>query len=192
MKIIVGLGNPGKEYENTPHNAGFAVVDEMAERHDCSLRKSIRFKARKGSAVEGFDKIMFVQPQTYMNASGKAVASVLRYYKATLEDLIVVSDDADLDFGRIRIRSSGGNGGHKGLRSIIESVGSDGFVRVRIGVGRDRNGAVLVDHVLSRFSAEESKVMNDTVVRAADAVSCILRSGVEEAMNGYNGLAAED
>ena len=192
MKSIVGLGNPGKEYENTPHNAGFAVADELADRYGCSLRKSLRFNARMGKATEGSDRLMLVQPQTYMNESGKAVASVLRYYKAAIEDMVVVLDDADLDLGRIRVRSSGGAGGHRGLRSIIDSIGTENFARVRIGIGRDDNGAALVSHVLSRFSAEEGKVMKDAVGRAADAVSCVLRSGVDEAMNGFNGAITDD
>lgn len=186
MKVIVGLGNPGKQYENTPHNAGFSVVDELASRLECSFRKSLRFDARMAKALYKGEDVLLVKPETYMNRSGQAVASILKYRSGGTGALIVVLDDADLERGRLRIRSSGGSGGHKGLGSIIENLGDNGFARVRIGVGREA-GNDLVDHVLRPYTSGDRQKMSEVFRLAADAVECIIASGVEEAMNKFNG-----
>jgi len=187
LKIIVGLGNPGKEYENTPHNVGFAVIDELVSDASSSLKRSLRFKARTGSGNLCGQAVMFVQPQTYMNESGLSVGAIVRYRKLTLDDVVVVSDDADLEFGCLRIRLGGGSGGHKGIDSLIRHLGGSDFTRVRIGVDNGRGGRDLVDHVLSPFSGEDREKIGKTVTRAAEATKCLLRAGIDEAMNKFNG-----
>lgn len=186
MKIVVGLGNPGKRYEATPHNVGYAAVDVLAGRLDCPLRRSFRFAARIGKAHGAGEEIVLLKPETYMNNSGAAVARVVRYFRADLEDLIVVLDDADLELGRLRIRTRGSSGGHRGLASVIGHVHSDAFARIRIGIGRSERAGDLVDHVLSPFSAADRVVAKAAVDRAADAVMRAIEQGNEAAMNVFN------
>jgi PTH1 family peptidyl-tRNA hydrolase len=188
VKAVIGLGNPGKKYARTPHNAGFAVIDELARQRSCRLRRSFRFRAHTAKGEIGGERVILVKPVTYMNRSGHAVAAVLRYWKLLPADMIVVSDDADLDLGRMRIRKKGSSGGHRGLASIIESLGSEDFTRVRLGIGRGDDKKALIDHVLDPLSAAEQKTMQKVVERAGDAVTCLLTSGIEEAMNIYNGV----
>jgi peptidyl-tRNA hydrolase, PTH1 family len=191
VNILVGLGNPGKRYERTPHNAGFAVIDELARQLSCPLRTSFRFEARIGKAVFRDERILLVQPKTFMNNSGLAVAPILRYNKADVADLLVILDDADLEFGRLRLRAAGSSGGHKGLASIIENVGSEEFARIRIGIGRSSEKSGLVEQVLTPFSKKEQAEMAQTVSKAAEAALCILESGVETAMNKFNAKSME-
>ncbi len=186
MRVIVGLGNPGKQYVHTPHNVGFDVVEKLAVRWDCRVTGSFRFRARTGKAVVNGESVLLVQPQAYMNNSGPALAPLLRTKGAGAQDLIVVADDADLETGRLRVRAKGGSGGHKGVASIIASLGTEEFARVRIGIGRAVEGRDLVEHVLTPFSVEERRQMDDVIERAADAVLCIVESGVEAAMNKFN------
>jgi len=185
VKVVVGLGNPGDQYENTPHSIGFEVVDALAGRLGCGLRRSLRFRVRSGRAVADGTDVLLVKPQTFMNASGPAVAAVLRYNRVEPADMIVVLDDADLQEGRIRVRPGGGSGGHKGLQSVIDSVGTEAFARVRLGVGREQ-GADLVRHVLGVFPPDKRALMNRVVKEAADAVMCTLDAGADRAMNEYN------
>jgi PTH1 family peptidyl-tRNA hydrolase len=187
VKLLVGLGNPGKRYAGTPHNAGFAVIDLLARGWDCTPRRSLRFRAKLGRAVLGEENLLLLKPQTYMNNSGMAVSAVMRYRKLSLRDLLVILDDADLAVGSVRIRKRGSSGGHKGLDSIIRLVGGSDFTRVRIGVGRDTDRD-LVDHVLTPFSGPDQRRFEDALDRAAEAVTCVLRDGVEAAMNRFNGL----
>lgn len=188
MKIIVGLGNPGNKYENTPHNVGFAVVDELAVMLSCRLHKGLRFRAGSGRAEVAGQSVLLVKPMTYMNNSGEAVAAIARYHKVDVVDVIVVSDDADLQIGSLRIRAGGGAGGHKGLNSIVQHVGSKEFARVRLGIGRgDGSRQSLVDHVLEPFSRDEKLVMDKMIGQAAKAVICMLESGTDVAMNKFNG-----
>ena len=140
MKVIVGLGNPGKAYAHTPHNVGFDVVHELARRLGCTLSLNRRFAARVGRTVGAETELLLVQPQTYMNDSGAAVAPILRYRKLTPADLVVVLDDADLPLGRLRIRKQGSSGGHRGLQSIVDALGTGEFIRVRVGIGRGESG----------------------------------------------------
>ena len=191
MKVVVGLGNPGEQYANTPHSIGFEVVDELAAGLDCRLRKSFWFRAKVGKAVAGGGDVLLVKPQTYMNASGSAVSAILRYHKALPSDMIVVLDDADLDVGTIRIKPKGSSGGHKGLLSVENSVGTKDFVRVRLGIGRSNDGADLVNHVLDHFKADERTLMSRVVKEAAGAVLCVLESGIDRAMNEYNAKQVE-
>jgi PTH1 family peptidyl-tRNA hydrolase len=191
LKVVVGLGNPGKEYESTPHNAGFAVIDQLAGRMGAKLKRGWRFKARTCKCIHEAEKVLLVEPQTFMNRSGDAVSAVLRYNKIEPEDLIVIFDDADLPAGRVRIRAQGSSGGHRGLTSVIGSVGTKEFVRIRVGIGRGSKKGGLVDYVLSPLKGEEADVFSRGVQDAADAVECVVVNGVERAMNEFNGLKSE-
>ncbi len=187
MKLVVGLGNPGREYAGTRHNIGFAVVDRLAGRLDCSLKSSLRFQARIGKTRRGDNELWLVEPDTFMNRSGDAVGAILRYMKVAVEDLIVVFDDADLELGQLRLRPKGGSGGHRGIQSILETLGSDAFIRVRVGIGRDRGrSGGLVDHVLTPFTVQERDRIEPVVAAAAEAVLCAVDAGVDTAMNRFN------
>ena len=192
MRIIAGLGNPGEKYRQTPHNVGFDVVEALEARWSCKLKRSLRFRARICRTSFGGQDVMLVQPATFMNLSGEAVAPLMRYYNVPPADLIVVVDDADLDLGRIRIRASGSSGGHKGLESSIGATGSRDFPRVRMGIGRDAQGSDLVDHVLGRFRGSELELADRMVERAGDAVMCVLEKGLEMAMNEFNAKNANE
>lgn len=187
MKVVVGLGNPGREYERTRHNVGFMVVERMADAAGATFRRSHRAEARCAAAdIEGAGRVVLVEPLTYMNASGDAVAALLRWHRAGPADLVVVYDDADLPVGALRVRPKGGAGGHKGVRSVIERLGTDGFARIRIGVGRGAERREMVDHVLSAFTRGEQPAIESAVERAAAAVTAVVRTGVERAMNEFN------
>ncbi len=187
MKVVVGLGNPGKEYERTRHNVGFMVVERLAERAGAAFRRSHRAEALCAAVdLEGAGRVILVEPMTYMNASGDAVAALMRWHRSGLADLVVVYDDVDLPTGQLRLRPKGGAGGHKGVRSLIERLGADGFARIRIGVGRGPGQRDTADHVLSAFSREERPAIEAAVDRAAEAVTAMVRDGVERAMNEFN------
>ena len=191
MKLVVGLGNPGRKYEGTPHNVGFTAVEGLAQQCECRFKRSLRFRAHTARTTIGSEAVLLVKPQTFMNLSGEAVGTLLRYHKATPSDLIVLLDDVDLEVGRIRIRPQGGSGGHKGLTSIIQHVGTGDFVRIRMGVGRGRGTADVVSHVLSPFASAERDRVGSMTERAADAVREILESGVNSAMNRFNSAQGE-
>ncbi len=186
MKLVVGLGNPGREYEWTPHNVGFMAVEALAERLECRLKASTRFQARLGAAVYQERELLLVQPQTFMNASGQAVGAILRYRKLTPADLMVVVDDADLPLGALRLRKQGSSGGHRGLVSIEAALGTTAYERVRIGIGRGQDRRTLIDHVLSAFNAAERETVAAVTQQVADAVLCAVEWGVDAAMNRYN------
>ena len=186
MKVIVGLGNPGEQYARTPHNIGFMVVDRLAERLDCRLRASARFQARQGTVRYGGNELLLAEPQTFMNQSGRAVGALLAYRKLGPADLIVVVDDADLPLGALRLRKQGGTAGHRGLMSIAEAIGSNEFARVRVGIGRGRPGADLVEHVLGAFNRDEWEAAAKAVDSAGDAVLCTVEHGMDAAMNRFN------
>jgi PTH1 family peptidyl-tRNA hydrolase len=186
VNLVVGLGNPGRQYVRTPHNAGFRVVDELARRLGGTLRESGRFEAAVlKTDLEG-KRVVLAQPLTFMNNSGAAVGAILRCNGIAPSDMIVVLDDADLEAGVLRLRPKGGSGGHRGLQSILETVGTDAFVRVRVGIGRDPGRENLVSHVLRPLSGEAKDVFDQAVAKAADAVACILREGADAAMNRFN------
>lgn len=187
MKIIVGMGNPGRKYRDTPHNVGFDVVDRLASAMRCSLRRSLRFKARVAKAEWKGEKVLLVQPQTYMNCSGESVGPIMRYGKAAPRDLIVVADTVDMEPGELRVKPGGGSGGHRGMESLIDHLENTDFARVRIGVGRGKDESDIVDYVLKPFRREQRQMVAEAVERAVQAVTCILESGIEEAMNKYNG-----
>ena len=191
MKVIAGLGNPGAEYANTPHSIGFEVVDAVARGIGASWKGSSSFKGELATGLLGGVKVLLVKPQTYMNLSGECVSPVLKYHNATIQDLLVVSDDIDLPVGRLRIRKGGSAGGHNGLKSVIERTGSSDFVRLRIGVGRDpQSRSNVIGHVLGKFSLEDRKAMDEVVATAAEAVGAIENENLETAMNRYNGWTA--
>jgi PTH1 family peptidyl-tRNA hydrolase len=188
-KLVVGLGNPGKEYAATRHNIGFAVVDRLAEKFNCSFRKKWRFSAEVAEATVGdASKVVLAKPQTYMNRSGSAVNALLKWSKIEPPQLLVVVDDADLPLGQIRLRASGGSGGHNGLRSIIEVLGgNEEFARLRVGIGRSAPvGADITGHVLGKFAAQERASAEEAETTAVEAIECYLREGLTEAMNQFN------
>jgi peptidyl-tRNA hydrolase, PTH1 family len=185
VKLIVGLGNPGREYEHTPHNVGFEVIDALAGRCNCTLRRSFRFQARLARTMLGAEKALLVKPGAYMNRSGAVVAAMTAKLGIGPEDLLVIFDDADLPAGRLRIRVGGSGGGHKGLISILEHLGYDQFIRLRLGIGR-REDKDLVAHVLTPFAADLRERVRAMIGTAADAVQYLAASGVEAAMNKFN------
>ncbi len=184
MYIITGLGNPGARYDSTRHNIGFEVVDQIARTHRIPVRK-IKHKALIGEGRIAGEQVVLVKPQTYMNLSGEALQSVIRFYKVPLENLIVIYDDIDLETGKIRIRQQGGSGTHNGMRSILAHLNSEEFPRVRMGVGKPEHGD-LADYVLGRFRPEEIPIMEKAVIRAAEAVESFIKDGLQKAMNTFN------
>ena len=186
MKVVVGLGNPGPEYERTPHNMGFLVVDSLAERLGCRLKESTRFEARVGSASHAGEELILVQPQTFMNNSGKAVGLVLNYRKVSPADLLVIVDDADIPLGSLRLRKKGGTGGHRGLVSISTVLGTPDYGRIRVGIGRGGRQGDLVDHVLGTFGRDEWTLARTAIEAAADAVLGVVEQGMDAAMNRFN------
>ncbi len=185
MKLIVGLGNPGSRYERTRHNLGFQVVDRIAVQKHIEVR-SIVCNAYVGEGALENEKVVLAKPQTYMNRSGESVEALGREYGIGPENLIVINDDLDLPFGRIRIRPSGSAGGHRGLISIIETLAGAQFHRVRVGIGRPPEGKEPADYVLEPFNSNEIEGLSEVVARAAESVSYLVRCGLERAMASYN------
>ena len=186
MYIIVGLGNPGKEYGGTRHNIGFDVIELLAGQENISVAEK-KHKALIGKGVVAGQRCILAKPQTFMNLSGESVRALLDYYKADeKEELIVISDDVSLDVGQIRIRKKGSAGGHNGLKNIIAMLGHDTFIRVKMGVGEKPRGWDLADYVLGRFSGPERKIMDEAAERAADAIRSIITQGADAAMNYCN------
>jgi PTH1 family peptidyl-tRNA hydrolase len=183
VKIVVGLGNPGREYAATRHNLGFMVVAELARRLSAGSSRN-RFRAVETEAFDGSEKLVLVKPQTYMNLSGISVREILSWYKSPPHDLLVVVDDIDLPFGTLRMRSGGGSGGHNGLKSIIAELGTEAFPRLRIGIGRGPGHAAR--QVLTRFNAAELEALPEIVNAAADCVLEWERNGIISAMNRCN------
>lgn len=184
MKIVVGLGNPGREYAGTPHNVGFDAVDAIAAETGAAWEAKRAFKCLMAKCVCAGVPVMLVKPQTYMNLSGDSVAPVVKYHNATPADLVVVQDDIDLPLGRIRVRSGGSSGGHNGLKSLIERLGTTGFIRVKIGVGNDKSNVIA--HVLRKFPPEARRIADEAIAAAAKAVGAVLRDGPDKAMNAWN------
>lgn len=187
MKIIAGLGNPGKEYGNTRHNVGFEVIAKLAYDYNIDMNRS-KFKAVMGEGRIGFEKVVLLQPITYMNLSGECLREAVNFYKCDKKDIIVVCDDINLPLSYIRVRAKGTDGGQKGLRNIMYQLGYDDFTRVRVGIGEKPKEWDLKDYVLSKFTKEEEKDIIKGITDAADAVSMIVKADgeVSEAMNKYN------
>lgn len=185
MKCIVGLGNPGREYERTPHNAGFDVVDRLAGSWSVAFKRSFRFPARLAEHRMDGERILLVKPMTFMNRSGQAVGPIARKHGVEVRDVLVVVDDADLPLGKIRIRAQGSAGGHNGLKSVMAALGSDAYPRIRIGIGR--GGGDLKPYVLNRLPPEDQQVLDDALDRAAAAAEHWIGNPVALTMNVYNG-----
>lgn len=186
MYIIVGLGNPGKDYTNTRHNIGFDVIDKLAEKENIGVLEK-KHKAIIGKGYIDGQKVVLVKPQTYMNLSGESVREVVDYYKIDeTEELIIISDDISLEPGQLRIRKKGSAGGHNGLKNIISHLGHDEFQRVKMGVGEKPKGYDLADYVLGHFTGDERKIMDKAATEAADAIKMMMREGADAAMNVYN------
>ena len=187
MKLIVGLGNPGRDYRDTRHNVGFMVVDEIARRHNLTL--AMGPSQVPGAMIAkkfGDDALLVAKPLTFMNNSGDAVAALARYYDVPIDDLLVVIDEVALPFGRLRARGRGSAGGHNGLKSVIARLGTTEFPRLRLGVGRGDARRDLADHVLSKFEADEQSALGEFIARAADAAEMFAAEGIEKVMNTYN------
>lgn len=191
MYIIVGLGNPAKEYENTRHNIGFDVIDAIAEKYDISVLEK-KHKALIGKGFIDGQKVILAKPLTYMNLSGESVRELVDYYKIEeTEELLVIFDDVSLDAGQLRIRKKGSAGGHNGVKSIIKHLGHDVFMRIKMGVGEKPKGYDLADYVLGHFGEKERNMMDESVDRAVDAVKMILFEDADAAMNVYNKKVTE-
>ena len=186
--LVAGLGNPGREYKQTRHNVGFMVAEKLAEDLNIKLAK-VQSKAIIGIGKFDQDKIVIAKPQTFMNLSGQAVKAILNYYKIPITNLIVIHDDLDIPFGTIRIRQQGGYGGQKGMKSIIEQLGTQDFIRIRMGIDRPPGRMDAADYVLQRFSKQEEEQLDGLLSSASKAAQAIIREGIDHAMNQYNGQA---
>ncbi len=190
MKLIIGLGNPGRHYANSRHNVGFKCIDIFAHENGISLtQRGARSKLGTGQVAN--TKIVLAKPQTFMNLSGEAVSALIRRYKLSPKDILVIYDDLDLPLGKIRIREKGSSGGHNGLKSIISHLGTQDFPRIRVGIAPGEDNATMIrvdaiEHVLSDFTEEEKTVMSEVYPRVAAAIECILTEGLTAAMNKYN------
>ncbi len=185
MKLVVGLGNPGGKYAATRHNLGFAVLDEVARRLSVAVTRE-KFGAQMGETRFRGEKIVLLKPQTYMNRSGDAVSEALGFFKADIADLIVIHDDLDLEFGKLKVKVGGSDGGHKGIRSILSSVKDRQFARVRMGIGKPEYGEDVVDYVLRSFYPWQQRYVAEWVAIGADAVATLLGDGVVAATNSFN------
>jgi len=192
MKLIVGLGNPGPEYRETRHNVGFLVADELARRWRLSDAWREKFEALHIKTMAGDHAVVVAKPLTFMNLSGHAVAGLAGFYKIDPADVLVVTDDVALPLGRLRARPEGSAGGHNGLKSIVQHLGTQAFPRLRIGVGRGDERRDLADHVLGRFEAGERETVSAAVLRAADASERFLTDGIERVMSAFNAAQQTD
>ena len=186
MKLIIGLGNPGKEYENTRHNAGFMAVDAFAKKHDITFSLEPKMKGMLAQVNLGGNKAILLKPMTYMNLSGEAVSLVMNFYKIPPENVIVIFDDISLDVGKMRIRRKGSDGGHNGIKNIIYLSGSDKFPRVKVGVGHKPKKWDLADWVLSSFTSAEMKTLAETAGKVCTAVELMISGNTDKAMNQFN------
>lgn len=186
MFLIVGLGNPGREYENTRHNIGFAAIDIIAEKYNIDVNRT-KFKGEYGEGFINGNKVILLKPYTFMNLSGESVREAIDFYKLTEEEVLIIYDDISLEVGRLRIREKGSAGGHNGIKSIINHMGTDVFTRIKIGVGAPKGD--LVNHVLGKFSKEEANILKQTLDVVAKATEDIIANGAKDAMNKFNGFS---
>ncbi len=185
MKCIVGLGNPGIKYQQTRHNVGFMVIDELLSRHNWTLNKS-KFKSHFTLETLHSEKVILLQPQTFMNLSGEAIRPLLDFYDLTPDDVTVIYDDLDLPLGKIRLRQNGGHGGHNGVRSIIDQLGTKQFNRLRFGIGRPETPMSVIDYVLGKFDEENHQILKQSIDLAADSMESWLNQSFQKVMNDYN------
>lgn len=185
MKCIVGLGNPGRKYAKTRHNVGFMMLDELAAKHQEPLKQH-KFKCDYTTMHLNGEKVLLIQPQTFMNLSGEGVRPLLDYFKVSTEDVAVVYDDLDLPTGKVRLREKGGHGGHNGIRSLIDHLGTKEFKRIRIGIGRPQGQMTVIDYVLQSFQKDEKTSVEDAIQTATDAAESFVTDSFKEAMNTFN------
>lgn len=188
MILIVGLGNPGKQYEQTRHNIGFDVIDYMANKYNIDVNRE-KFKGICGEGFIENKKVILLKPLTYMNLSGESIRELANFYKLKDDEIIVVYDDISLDIGRLRIREKGSAGGHNGIKSIIQNLGGDKFPRVKVGVGQPKDN--LVNHVLGKFSKEDREHIEKVIPVVSDAIVEIVKNDAKESMNKFNGVNIE-
>jgi PTH1 family peptidyl-tRNA hydrolase len=189
LHLIVGLGNPGADYAKTRHNAGFRLVEKLAARWRADWTLEKKFNARMARAERDAGRVLLCEPQTFMNSSGEAVGPLIAYYQVPLKRVLVVVDDADLPLGELRLRPGGSSGGHHGLESIEQHLGTREFARLRIGIGRQGGGREIADYVLGRFSPDETALAEKVLTVAGDQAECWLNAGIQKAMNQFNGIA---
>jgi len=187
LRLIVGLGNPGEEYARTRHNAGFLALDELGRRRQAAWKRERKFDAMVAKTATESGALLLGKPETFMNASGKAVAALAAFYRVAPANCLVVVDDADLPLGELRMRPAGSSGGHHGLESIEEHLGTREFPRLRIGIGRRGPVRAITGHVLGRFGRDEAEIVEKVLERAADQAECWLNEGIQKAMNKFNG-----
>ncbi|MCK5594569.1 aminoacyl-tRNA hydrolase [bacterium] len=187
MKIIVGLGNPGSKFEKNRHNAGFMALDRVAEKTGINI-KTKKFDSIIGRGLIEKNEVLLVKPQTFVNLSGQAVSKLINFYKADLENLVVIHDDADIEFGKIKVKKNGKSGGHNGMKSIIDTLGNENFSRIRIGIGRNGHYEDLKKFVLSGFDKLEVNKFDKILSKVIEAIIMIIRDGVDKAMNAFNAL----
>ncbi len=188
VKMIVGLGNPGSKYEETKHNIGFMAIDKIVNDLDVTFTEDKNFKAQIGSTFINHEKVYFVKPTTFMNNSGIAVKALLTYYNISVEDLIVIYDDLDMEVGKLRLRSKGSAGGHNGIKSIIAHIGTQEFNRIKVGIGRPLKGMTVINHVMGQFNTEDNIVISLTLDRVVNAVNFYLQENdFEKTMQKFNG-----
>lgn len=185
MKLIVGLGNPGKQYDQTRHNIGFMVIDAIADRLHISLDQA-KFKGIYGVGHINGEKVFLLKPLTYMNLSGESIGALMNFYQIDTEDLLVIYDDLDFPVGKIRLRQRGSAGGHNGIKSTIAHIGTQQFNRIRVGINRPSNGMTITDYVLGRFTKDEQELIKPAVERSADACEEWLEKPFLQVMNTYN------
>jgi len=185
LSVVIGLGNPGPRYENTRHNVGFDTIDRLSKKHNIAVTK-VKYKAVIGDGNIGGHRVLLVKPQTFMNLSGESVREIIEWYKVPVKNIIIIYDDIDLPVGKIRIRPKGSAGTHNGMRSVIYQIQSEDFPRIRIGIDKPPQNWDLADFVLSKFSTDERKSVEEAIANAAEAVEVILNSGIDKAMNRYN------
>lgn len=188
VKMIVGLGNPGSKYEKTKHNIGFMAIDNIVKNLDVTFTDDKNFKAQIGSTFINHEKVYFVKPTTFMNNSGIAVKALLTYYNIDITDLIVIYDDLDMEVSKLRLRSKGSAGGHNGIKSIIAHIGTQGFNRIKVGIGRPLKGMTVINHVMGQFNTEDNIAISLTLDRVVNAVKFYLQENdFEKTMQKFNG-----
>lgn len=185
LRVIAGLGNPGEKYANTRHNIGFMITAALARKY--SIKSSYKFDGLYGDFFFGGEKIIIFQPMKYMNRSGQPIRNLINYYEIPSENILVIHDDLDLDLGTIRFKKNGGSGGHNGIKSIIERIGTNEFKRLKVGIGRPPENIIVSDYVLSKFHGEEKETAEEVIEKAVSAVELMLKDDINKAMNKYNG-----
>jgi PTH1 family peptidyl-tRNA hydrolase len=185
LYLIIGLGNPGSRYDNTRHNVGFETIDVISGKYGIKVAK-LRHKALLGDGVIEGHRVLLVKPQTFMNLSGESVRDIVEWYKVPSSNIIIIYDDIDIPIGKIRVRSKGSSGTHNGMKSVIYHLQSDEFPRIRIGIGEQPEGWDLADYVLSKFSGDDAKIIEESISKAAEAAVAVIKYGIDAAMNVFN------